>query len=668
MAYEQNEVKGSAVLDNGKLNTLRNTKLEKLVERIVKQNPQYPVSLGDGQIHRSQVLVHPPAPYLSLSDVPKEFVPFFDTVIPMVFPNNPEIAVQIKGNMLVEKPAVPPEARKIIQDFLGGKPSVKYAEQQKYPINNGRVGIAMEVKTHNIDRYKLRECLVALEGDGVEVEGVGLFQLWNYDYTSHAPGSIVPRLDQRQAEDKGLEVHLENIEVGGKGYVARNNKHYNGLLCHTWAGEVCTKNDDLKGHGRDTILFYGKDHEEFDLCDRLPNLFGSTHDNLHFSSRNKEVHAHGRLRLELGCSGVKVHSIEELDRRATEAYKAIVEAGLVTSQNRDVMWQEYLPEDHQALAVVRDLAHGQIECRLPRWFNPVTGNINAVYTPESKLLGSEMELQDWLYRNQPRDEQMVVLRIKMDGQVMERVMEPHGGLPDAGHAGLVLGDKTDKSTAKSRKDRLTASDIGIPSFPFSCDSHRTLVDTSDVEAWWKCGSDWVENVGLSVELPKETKDERKKMLTVLQRNANAALAQYLEDAGGNMQRLSASKNQNPTKFSLVPVVSLVISTKRVDNVVRMLLPDGKTYGGNTTISRGDVGEASRKVPMLLVRGNQTGEMPPKMVRGRMVKAPIYGNAELVALNLANFTKYHRAIGLDKSIECLFWTVDMEDVWRDIEVI
>ena len=668
MAYEKNEVNSSEVLDNGKLKTLRNTKLEKLVERIVKQNPRYRVSLGDGQIHRSQVLVHPPAPYLSLSDVPKEFIPLVDTVIVMEYPNNPEIVVQIKGNVLVEKVSVPPESRKIIQDFLGGTCSVTLAKLQTYPVNNGRVGVAMEVKTHNLDRYKLRECLVVLEGDGVEVPGMGLFQLWNGDATYNLPGSVVPRLDEKQAEDMGLPVHLENIEVDGKGYVARNNKHYNGLLCHSWVENTCSNKGDSKGQGRDVITFYSKDHEEFDVCDRLQNLFGSTHNNLHFSSRNKEVHTHGRVRLEVGFSGVKVPTIEELDRRATMAYKAIVEAGLVASQKRDVMWQEYLPEGHQALAVVRDLAHGQMECRIPRWFNPVTGNINAVYTPESKWLGSEMELQEWLYRNQPRDEQMVVLRIGMEGQVMERVMEPHGGLPDAGHVGLVLGDKTDKSQAKSRKDRLTASDIGMPSFPFSCDSHRTFVDTSDVEEWWQCGSDWVENVGLSVELPKEIKDERKKMLTVLQRNASKALAQYLEDAGGNMQRLSASKNQNPTKFSLVPVVSLVIGTKRVDKVVRMLLPDGKTYGGNTAISRGDVGEASRKVPMLLVRGNQTGEMPPKMVKGRMVKDPIFKDAKLVALNLANFTKYHRAIGLDKSIECLFWTVDMEDVWRDIEVI
>ena len=278
-----------------------------------------------------------------------------------------------------------------------------------------------------------------------------------------------------------------------------------------------------------------------------------------------------------------------------------------------------------------------------------------------------MELQECLYRNQPRDEQMVVLRIGMEGQVMERVMEPHGGLPDAGHAGLVLGDKTDKSQSKSRTDRLTASDIGMASFPFSCDSHRTFVDTSDVEEWWKCGSDWVENVGLSVELPKEIKVERKKLLKVLQRNASAALAQYLEEAGGHMQRLNANKSHYPAKFSLVPVVSLVIDAKLVDNAVRLLLPDGKTYYGNAAIKAKGLGEASRKVPMLLVRGNKTDDMPPKMVKGRMVKDPKYGNAQLVALDLANFRQCHRALGLDKSIEYLFWTVDMEDVWRDVVI-
>ena len=100
------------------------------------------------------------------------------------------------------------------------------------------------------------------------------------------------------------------------------------------------------------------------MCGRLPNLFGSTHNGLHFTTRHKEVHTHGRVRLEVGCSGAKVHSIEELERRAGEAYSAVVAQGLVTSQVRDNAWKEYLPEGHQHLAVVRDTAHGHIEARI----------------------------------------------------------------------------------------------------------------------------------------------------------------------------------------------------------------------------------------------------------------------------------------------------------------
>jgi hypothetical protein len=157
------------------------------------------------------------------------------------------------------------------------------------------------------------------------------------------------------------------------------------------------------------------------------------------------------------------------------------------------------------------------------------------------------------------------------------------------------------------------------------------------------------------------------MLKQLQRNGHKDLEQYLVEAGGTMQRLDANKTRNAVPFAKVPAVSLVIDAKRVQGKVRLLLPDGLTYAGNTEISNEGVGEVSRKEPMLLVRGNVTSTFTA-MEKGRKVKREVYGNAKVVPLNLVNFRKYHRAVGLDKSVECLFWTLDMEDVWRDIEVI